>query len=64
MRYRHKRTGTIYNAINMNLTEMKDPTTGKWLPAVMYVTDTDKDTSDMPIYIRERKDFLEKFELT
>lgn len=37
---------------------MKDPTTGEWYDAIIYVNDM----TDKPKYIREKEDFLKKFQ--
>lgn len=64
--FKFKKTGNFYKIIN--IAEMKDPTSRDWLNSVIYTPymSADKlvtyEEGKSPIYVRELKEFLNKFE--
>lgn len=55
-RYYYPKNDHYYRVIEE--CRMKDPTTGEWYDAIIYVNDM----TDKPKYIREKEDFLKKFQ--
>lgn len=60
-RYIHTRTGNTYMAVGF--CNMKNPETGEWQDAIIYMADPAPMVGKRDIYVREKKSFTEKFHL-
>lgn len=62
---RFKKTGNLYKILSSRC-EMKNPVTREWMQAVIYETYKDaqgREVGEKNVYVREKQEFMERFEL-